>query len=142
MLSPEVWEKKFLPKPNHPYPSPPPLKCQMVGPLVRNKPGIKPVENGPPEELTLEIITLNSRRSIYLNSIITPRLCGHFSTFGLVVFVLKSLLRIARKWSRENFAISTLKPRIHVRILIYRTWAKQRFKNIFRYNANTIHKES
>ena len=67
MLSPEVWEKKFLPKPNHPYPPPPPspLKCQMVGPLVRNKPGIKHVENGSPEELTLEIITLNSRRSIY-----------------------------------------------------------------------------
>ena len=66
MLSPEVWEIKFLPRPNHPYPPPPsPLKCQMVGPLVRNKPGIKPVENGSPEELTLEIITLNSRRSIY-----------------------------------------------------------------------------
>ena len=66
MLSPEVWEKKFLSKPNRPYPPPlPPLKCQMVGPLVRNKLGIKPVENGPPEELTLEIITLNSRRSIY-----------------------------------------------------------------------------
>ena len=49
----------------HTPPPPPPLKCQMVGPLVRNKPGIKPVENAPPEELTLEIITLNSRRSIY-----------------------------------------------------------------------------
>ena len=51
------------------------------------------------------------------------RLSGHFSIFGLVFFVLKSLLGIARQWSRENFAISTLKPRSHVRILIYRTWA-------------------
>ena len=35
ILSPEVWEKKkFLPKPNQPYPSPPPpFKSQMVGPL-------------------------------------------------------------------------------------------------------------
>ena len=52
----------------------------------------------------------------------TPRLSGHFSTFGLVFFVLKSLLGIARQWS-ERFAILTLKPRSHARILIYRTWA-------------------
>ena len=51
----------------------------------------------------------------------TPRLSGHFSTFGLVFFVLKSLLGIARQWSREKFAILTLKPRSHVRVLIYRT---------------------
>ena len=42
---------------------------------------------------------------------------------GLVFFVLKCLLRIVRQWSREKFAILTLKPRSHVRILIYRTWA-------------------
>ena len=41
--------------------------------------------------------------------------------FGLVFFVLKSLLGIARQWSREKFEILTLKPRSHVRILIYRT---------------------
>ena len=58
--------EKILTQTKSPIPPPPPsLKCQMVGPLVRNKPGIKPVENGSPEELTLEIITLNSRRSIY-----------------------------------------------------------------------------
>ena len=39
-----------------------------------------------------------------------PRLSGHFSTFGLVFFVLKSVLGIARQWSREKFAILTLKP--------------------------------
>ena len=38
---------------------------------------------------------------------------GHFSIFGLVFFVLKSLLGIARRWSREKFAILTLKPRSH-----------------------------
>ena len=53
----------------------------------------------------------------------TPRLSGHFSIFGLVFFVLKSLLRIVRQWSREKIAILSLKPCSHVRILIYRTWA-------------------
>ena len=48
------------------------------------------------------------------------RLSCHFSTFGLVFFVLKSLLGIARQWSLEKFAILTLKPRSHVRILTYR----------------------
>ena len=54
----------------------------------------------------------------------TPRLSGrHFSIFGLVFFVLKSLLGIARQWSHEKFAILTLKPWILVKILVYRTWA-------------------
>ena len=53
----------------------------------------------------------------------TPGLSGHFSIFGLVFFVLKSLLRIARQWILKKFAILTLKPRCHVRISIYRTWA-------------------
>ena len=44
---------------------------------------------------------------------------GHFSIFGLVFFVLKSLLGIARQWSREKFAIVSLKPRSHVRILLH-----------------------
>ena len=34
----------------------------------------------------------------------TPRLSGHFSIFGLVFFVLNSLLGIARQWSRNKFA--------------------------------------
>ena len=53
----------------------------------------------------------------------SPRLSGHFSVFGLVFFLLKSLLGGARQWSLENFAILTLKSQSHVRILIYRTWA-------------------
>ena len=40
----------------------------------------------------------------------TPMLSGHFSIFGLVFFVFKSLLGIARQWSCEEFAILTLKP--------------------------------
>ena len=32
----------------------------------------------------------NSPRSIYENSKMTPRLSGHFSTFGLVFFVISS----------------------------------------------------
>ena len=49
-----------------------------------------------------------------------PRLSGHFSTIGLVFFVLKSLLGISRQWSREKFAILSLRPLSHVKILIYR----------------------
>ena len=45
------------------------------------------------------------------------------TVFGLVFFVLKSLMGIARQWSCEIFAILTLKPRSHVRILLYRMWA-------------------
>ena len=48
----------------------------------------------------------------------TTMLSGHFSIFVLVFFVLKSLLGTASQWSREKFAILTLKPRSHVRILI------------------------
>ena len=48
----------------------------------------------------------------------TSRLSGHFPTFGLVFFTLKFLLGIARQWSYEKFAILTLKPRSHVRILL------------------------
>ena len=43
-----------------------------------------------------------------------------FFLFGLVVFVLKSHLGIARQYrvECENFAVGTLKSRSHVRILI------------------------
>ena len=47
----------------------------------------------------------------------TPRLSGHFSILGLVFFVLRSLLEIARQCSLEKFTILTLKPRSHVRVL-------------------------
>ena len=49
----------------------------------------------------------------------TPRLSGHsfyILPCGLVFFVLKRLLRIARQWSREKFAVLFLKPRSPVRI--------------------------
>ena len=51
------------------------------------------------------------------------RLSGHSFLIGFGVFVLNSLLEIARQWSREKFAILPPKSRSHVRILIYRTWA-------------------
>ena len=38
---------------------------------------------------------------------------------GFVFFVLKSSLGIERQWGPEKFALLTLKPRSHVRILIY-----------------------
>ena len=51
----------------------------------------------------------------------TLGLSGHFPVFGLVFFVLKSPLGIAKQWSGGNFAILTLKPWSHVRILIHQT---------------------
>ena len=35
----------------------------------------------------------------------TPRLSGHFSIFGLVLFVPKSPLGMLRQWSLEKFEI-------------------------------------
>ena len=58
----------------------------------------------------------------------TPRLSGHFSTFGLVFFVFKSLLRIARQRSHEKVTILALKPWSQERILIHRTWAIATFQ--------------
>ena len=63
-------------------------------------------------------LIFNSPSSIYWNSNTTPRPSGHISVFGF--FVLKSFLGIARQWSRQKFAILSLKPRSQVTILIYR----------------------
>ena len=52
----------------------------------------------------------------------TQRLTGHFFIFGLVFFVLKTLLGIARQWRHENFAIFSLKPQGHDRTLVYQMW--------------------
>ena len=50
----------------------------------------------------------------------TPRLSGHFSIFGLVFF-LDQVYCVTM--GREKLAILSLKPRGHVRVLIYREWA-------------------
>ena len=52
-----------------------------------------------------------------------PRLSGQTSIFGVVFFVSKSLLGIERQKKLKKYTILTRKPRSHVRILIYRTWA-------------------
>ena len=44
----------------------------------------------------------------------TPRLSGQFFIFGLVFFVLEFRQGIARQWSREKFAILSLKPQSRV----------------------------
>ena len=75
----------------------------------------------------------NSPRSIYLNSIMTLRLSGHFSIISLIFFVLKSLRGIASHRSLEKFAILSLKPRSKDRILVYRMWAKKQQGVIFLY---------
>ena len=40
-----------------------------------------------------------------VNSNLNPRLSGYIYILGLVFYGVKSLLGIAREWSRENFAI-------------------------------------
>jgi len=56
------------------------------------------------------------------NSNMTPRLSGlYLAWFSLCSSLV--CMRIERQWSREKFAILSLKPRSRVRILIYRTWA-------------------
>ena len=53
----------------------------------------------------LLVIVRNSPRSIKKNSNVNPRLSGYISILGLVFYLLKSVLEIARQWSREKFAI-------------------------------------
>ena len=53
----------------------------------------------------LLVIVRNSPRSIKKNSNVNPRLSGYISILGLVFYLLKSVLGIARQWSREKFAI-------------------------------------
>ena len=72
-------------------------------------------------------IIVNRPRSIYQYSDMAPRLSGQTSIFGVVFFVSKSPLGIERQKKLEKFTILTRKPRSHVRILIYRTWAIVKF---------------
>ena len=66
-------------------------------------------------------LIFNSPSSICWNSNTTPRPSGHISVFGF--FVLRSFLGTARQWSREKFAILSLKPRSQVSFSLYRKWA-------------------
>ena len=66
-------------------------------------------------------MALSTHARLRFNSSMSSLPGAFDSLFGFVSFVLKSPLGIARQWSREKFAILTLKPRSHVRILIYRT---------------------
>ena len=72
------------------------------------------------------LIGLVSRHSTghvrYINIQHGQRLSGQTSIFGVVFFVSKSLLGIKGRSKHEKFSILTRKPRIHARILIYRTW--------------------
>ena len=43
----------------------------------------------------------------------TPTFSGRISIFSLALFVLKSHMGIARQWSRERFAILSLKVMLH-----------------------------
>ena len=52
-----------------------------------------------------------------------PGHSGQTSLFSVVFFVFKSLLGIERRKKLKKFTFLTRKPRSHVRIMIYRTWA-------------------
>ena len=56
-------------------------------------------------------VQYNRPRAIYQKSNMSSRLSGHFSIFGLVFFVFKSLLGIVRQWGGKKTAVLTLKPR-------------------------------
>ena len=71
--------------------------------------------------LSKQLNAANRSRSIYQYSNMAPRLSGQTSLFGVVFFVSKSLLGIAGQKKLEKFAILTLKPRSHARIMIHRT---------------------
>ena len=58
-------------------------------------------------------LLFNRPRSIYQYSNMAPRLSGQTSIFGVVFFVLKSLLGIDKQKKLEKFAILTRKPRSH-----------------------------
>ena len=68
----------------------------------------------------------------------TSRLSGHFSIFGLVFFVLKSLLGIARQWRVKKCAILTLKPRSHLRILYIERGLLTPFRVLFPTNKQLV----
>ena len=53
----------------------------------------------------LLLLVRNSPRSIKKNANMNPRLPGYISVLGLVFFVLKSLLGIARQRRRKKIAI-------------------------------------
>ena len=74
-------------------------------------------------ELSLIAYTVNWPCSIYQYSNMAPRLSGQTSIFGVVFFVVKSLLGIEEQKKLEKYAILTRKPRSHAYILIYRMWA-------------------
>ena len=50
----------------------------------------------------------------------TPSIPGHISIIDLVLCLS---LFWELFWSREKFVILSIKPRSHVRILMYQTWA-------------------
>ena len=90
-------------------------------------------QNNETQSRNSRAVALSTHALLRFNSSMSSLLGAFDSLFGFVSFVLNSLLGIARQWSREKFAILTLKPRSHVRILIYRTWA------ILRYSRGTPH---
>ena len=73
--------------------------------------------------IILQILIYLSPTFDVLKFLHDSRASGHISIFGLVFFVLKSLLEMVRQRSPEKFAILSPKPRSHVIIFIYRTWA-------------------
>ena len=54
------------------------------------------------------VIVRNSRRLIKKNCNMSPRLSGYISILGLVFYVLKPLLGIARQWRRGKFLVRML----------------------------------
>ena len=65
----------------------------------------------------------NTPPSLYQNSNITPRLYGENCKFCTTPLSDKSQKRLVHKENQTKYRNMTKKPRSHVRIVIYRTWA-------------------
>ena len=65
----------------------------------------------------------NTPPSLYQNSNITPRLYGQNCKFCTTPLSDKSQKRLVHKENQTKYRNMTRKPRSHVRIVIYRTWA-------------------
>ena len=73
-------------------------------------------------QFSVGLYQLNRPRSIYQYSNIDPRLSGQNCKFMKFLFSHISQKRLGYKENNTKFRSLTIKPRSHVRILIYRTW--------------------
>ena len=83
-------------------------------------------------------LTTNWPRSIYQYSNMAPRLSGQNCKFFKFLLFLNSQKRLGYKENSSKYRSLTWKPRSHVGILIYRTWAIVRHEPHFNTEAYQV----